>query len=67
MPEVWEICGDGQARKALVCTHGEDVGRRWSTWEDMDDRARWATKEKDEKEFYMVDLVKTFFSKIDLC
>jgi len=25
---------------ALVCTHGEDIGRRWSTWEDMDDRAR---------------------------
>jgi len=52
---------------ALVCTHGEDIGRRWSTWEDMDDRARWARKEKDEKGFYTVDLVETFFSKIDLC
>jgi len=51
---------------ALVCTHGEDIGRRWSTWEDMDDRARWAKKEKDEKGFYTVDLVETFFSKIDL-
>jgi len=51
---------------ALVCTHGEDIGRRWSTWEDMDDRARWARKEKDEKCFYTVDLVETFFSKIDL-
>jgi len=51
---------------ALVCTHGEDVGRRWSTWEDMDDRARWARKEKDGEGFYTVDLVETFFSKIDL-
>jgi len=51
---------------ALVCTHGEDVGRRWSTWEDMDDRARWARKEKDEESLYTVDLVETFFSKIDL-
>jgi len=47
----------------LVCTHGEDIGRRWSTWEDMDDRVRWARKEKDEKGFYTVDLVETFFSK----
>jgi len=51
---------------ALVCTHGEDVGRRWSTWEDMDDRVRWARKEKDEEGFYTVDLVETIFSKIDL-
>jgi len=35
-------------------------------WEDMDDRARWARKEKDEKGFYTVDLVERFFSNIDL-
>jgi len=52
---------------ALVCTHGEDMWRRWSTWEDMDNRTRWARKEKNEKGFYTVDLVETFFSKIDLC
>jgi len=51
---------------ALVCTHGEDIGPRWSTWENMDDRARWARKEKDGEGFYMVDLVEMFFSKIDL-
>jgi len=51
---------------ALVCTHGEDIGRRWSTWEDMDDRARWARKEQDGERFYTVDLVETFFSMIDL-
>jgi len=51
---------------ALVCTHGEDKGRRWGTWEDMDDSARWARKESDREGFYMVDLVETFFSKIDL-
>jgi len=31
----------------------------------MGDRARWA-KEKDQKGFYTVDLVETFFSEIDL-
>jgi len=51
---------------ALVRTHGEHRGRKWGTWEDMDDRARWAKKEKDEKGFYTVDLVETFFSEIDL-
>jgi len=51
---------------ALVCTHGEEIGRRWGTWEDMDDRVRWARKEKDGEGFYTVDLVETFFSKIDL-
>jgi len=51
---------------ALVCTHVEDIAWRWSTWEDMDDRARWAKKEKDEKGFYTLDLGETFCSKIDL-
>ena len=51
---------------ALVSTHGEDIGRRWGIREDMDDRARWAKKEKDEKGFYTVNLVETFFLKIDL-
>jgi len=51
---------------ALDCTHGEEIGRRWGTSEDMDDRASWVGKEKDEEGFYMVDLVETFFSKIDL-
>jgi len=32
----------------------------------MDNRARWAKKEKNEKGFYKVDLVETFFFKIDL-
>jgi len=66
MPEVWKICGDRQACTLGVHAWREDIGRRWSTWEDMDDRARWAKKEKDEKGFYTVDLVETFFSKIDL-
>jgi len=51
---------------ALVCTHGEDIGWRWNTWEDIDDRARWARTEKDEKGFYTFDLVEMFFTKIDL-
>jgi len=51
---------------ALVCTHGEDGRWKWSTWEDLDNRMRWARKEKDREGFYMVDLVEMFFSKIDL-
>jgi len=31
----------------------------------MDDRARWARKEKVGEGYYMVDLVETFFCKID--
>ena len=36
------------------------------TLKSMDDRARWARKEKDGEGFYTVDLVETFFSKVDL-
>jgi len=50
----------------LVCTHGKHIGRKSGTWEDMDDRARWARKEKDKEEYYTVDLVEIFFSQIDL-
>jgi len=64
MPEMWQVCGNRQVD--FVCTHGEHIGRKWGTWEDMDDRARWAKKEKDEKGFYTVDLVETFFSQMDL-
>jgi len=42
------------------------MGRKWGMWEDMDDKTRWAKKEKDEMGFYTVDLVETFFSNIDL-
>jgi len=51
---------------ALVCTYAAEIGRRWGTWEDIDERSRWARKEKDGEGFYTVDLVETFFSKIDL-
>ena len=32
----------------------------------MDDRARWAKKERDEEGVYTTDLVEKFFSNIDL-
>ena len=50
----------------LVCTHGDQIGRRWGRWEDMDDRKGWAKKERDEEGVYTVDLVETFFSNINL-
>ncbi|KAF8418742.1 hypothetical protein EV426DRAFT_720464 [Tirmania nivea] len=51
---------------ALVCPHGEEIGRRWSNWEEMNERKKWAKKVKDGGEVYMVDLVETFFSNLDL-
>jgi len=62
MPEVREICGE----VALVCTHGGVVGRKWGCWEDMDERGWWIKKVKDLDGDYVVDLVGTFFSKLDM-
>jgi len=41
--------GDAETGKhaALVCTHGEVVGRWWGRWEDMDERGRWMKKVKN--------------------
>ena len=47
---------------ALVCIHGEDVGRRWGTWEAMDEPERWRKKVKDPDGDYEVDLVESFFT-----
>ncbi|KAF8419629.1 hypothetical protein BGX38DRAFT_1280341 [Terfezia claveryi] len=41
---------------------GEEIGRRWSNWEEMDAGKRV----KDGGEEYAVDLVETFFSSFDL-
>ena len=51
---------------ALVCPYGEEIGRRWSRWEEMDEKKKWLTKVKDGEEEYTVDLVETFFSNLDL-
>ncbi|KAF8416879.1 hypothetical protein EV426DRAFT_703220 [Tirmania nivea] len=51
---------------ALLCPRGEEIGRRWGNWEEMDDRKRWLKKVKDEGDEYTVDLVETFFSNLDL-
>ena len=49
---------------ALVCTHGEQIGRRWGPWGDMDDSKRWKKEVRDGE--YTTDLVEMFFSNIDL-
>ena len=40
---------------------GEEWGRRWSTWAQMDEKARWRRVEKrpDDKEI-VIDLVEWF-------
>jgi len=51
---------------ALVCIHGEEIGRKWGTWEDMDDPERWRKRVKDPDGDYELDLVEEFFSNLDL-
>jgi len=51
---------------ALVYIHGEDIGRRWGTWEAMDERERWMKKVNDPDGDYVIDLVETFFAGLDL-
>lgn len=51
---------------APVCTHGEQVGRRWGRFEDMDARGKWAKKVRDDKGEFVEDLVETFFGSLDL-
>ncbi|KAF8415966.1 hypothetical protein EV426DRAFT_711761 [Tirmania nivea] len=51
---------------ALVCPRGEEIGRRWSNWEEMDERKKWAKKVKNGGGEYVVDLAETFFSNLDL-
>jgi len=51
---------------ALVRIHGEEIGRKWGTWEDMDDPERWRKRVKDPDGDYELDLVEEFFSNLDL-
>ncbi|KAF8416304.1 hypothetical protein EV426DRAFT_700104 [Tirmania nivea] len=51
---------------ALVCSHGEGRGRRWSTWEEVDVQKRWLKKVKDGGKEIIVDLAETFFANLDL-
>jgi len=51
---------------ALDCIHGEDIGRRWGTWEAIDEPEKWRKRVKDSDGDYEVDLVESFFSELDL-
>ena len=51
---------------ALVCTAGEWLGRRWSSWKQADDRRVWMRKRKDGDKEVVIDLVEDFFTKLDL-
>lgn len=51
---------------ALVCPRGEEIGRRWGNWEEIDKRGKWLKKVKDGGRETTVDLVETFFSNLDL-
>jgi len=51
---------------ALVCTAGEWLGRRWSSWKQADDRKVWMRKRKDGDKEVVIDLVEDFFTRLDL-
>jgi len=51
---------------ALECIHGEDIGRKWGTWEAMDEPERWRKRVKDLDGGYDLDLVEEFFASLDL-
>lgn len=52
---------------ALSCPAGEWLGRRWSTWEQAEERERWLRKikDRDKEEEVVVDLVETFFMNLE--
>jgi len=52
--------------KALACIHGEEVGRKWGCWEEMDEKGKWASRVKEGEKMVVVDLVETFFTKLDM-
>ena len=45
---------------ALSCPEGEWLGRRWSSWEQMDEKERWMRKEKDGDRVVVTDIVEDF-------
>ena len=51
---------------ALVCPYGEEIGQRWCSWEEMDEKKKWMKKIKDREKEHIEDLVETFFSNLDL-
>ena len=50
------------SHEALGCMTGEEWGRRWSTWAQMDEKIRWRRAEKgpDDREV-VIDLVEEWF------
>ena len=50
---------------ALICPYREEIGRRWSSWGEMNEK-KWLKRVKDREEEYTVDLVETFFSNLNL-
>jgi len=50
-----------------LCTeHGEEIGRKWGTWEAMDEPERWRRRVKDPDGDCELDLVEEFFANLDL-
>ena len=52
------------SHEALGCMAGEGWGRRWSTWAQMDEKAKWRRVEKgpDDREI-VIDLVEEWFDE----
>ncbi|KAF8422955.1 hypothetical protein EV426DRAFT_704713 [Tirmania nivea] len=65
MPEMRRTARSRQT-VALLCIDGERLGRRWGSWVYMDNPAKAFRKAKEGGRNVMVDLVETFFGRLNL-
>jgi len=42
------------------------LGRRWSSWEQVDEKQRWMQKKEEGDKEVVVDLMETFFTNLSL-
>ena len=52
--------------KALTCIHQEEIGSKWGSYEDMDDKGKWANRVKEVEKTLVTDLVEAFFTKLGM-
>ena len=53
--------------RAFGCLEGGWRGRRWSSWEQIDEKARWVKKEEQEDGKVVVrDRVEIWFAGLEL-
>lgn len=59
------MCRAGQ-HAALECIKGEELGRRWGTWMEMDNKDIFQKSRKEGDKEVKYDAVEEFFAQLDL-